>query len=374
MPASQSFDHLRKCRLCSHDIPRNWVRLGCSRGCSESVCYNLNCAAKVLESAKQELTRRSPTSAQLEAILLEEESLLIREAAVDSLRERGNPMRSAAPALEKLLLHEISHSKDRHAAYGSSSTRDSIRHTYLANDGTHPLKEYPGWRALRVKAAVVLASMGEMRILEDTLLGHDPDAASRSEVREACMLAIAELGVQGRGAEAGHLVERLGRGLFDEVETVRIAAAHALRCVAPAGVANPALPYLLEAVKEENSATGPDHLGATPIRRWQDKEGRHLFELDVVAALGTLGEVDVSVAQHLETKLLRTKESSSMRWATAGALAESGGVDHLRRAAKHSSSVRPTDILHPRVKPQSASLTQEIRRAAEISLEGISAN
>lgn len=366
--AAQSYAHVRKCKVCGHEIPRNWVRLGCERGCQESVCYNMNCKAKVLDSAKLELSSRSYTTSELASMLLQEESLLLREAAVDSLRELGSSARSAAPALEKLLLHEVSHHQDQF--HGSSCSRNSIRHTFLGNDGTHPLKEYQGWRVLRVKAAITLALMKEMQVLEDVLYGEFPNATSRPEVREAGILGIAELGVQGRGAEAGHLAEHLGQALSDNDETVRMAAAHAVRALASAGMSEPAIPHLVEALKEQNVSIARDHLGGAPIRKWQDHEGKRLFELDVVAALSLLGTaVGDSAAETLVEHLARGRETSTMRWATADALAQSGSLEALRTAKEHQHVAGPTDILHPRRKPQSAAVIEEVRRAAQTTLE-----
>lgn len=213
-----------------------------------------------------------------------------------------------------------------------------------------------------------------MRILEDVLLGDDPDVTNRSEVREAAILGLAELCVQDRGAEAGHLVEKLGLALFDEEETVRMAAAHTLRALAPAGVAEPAVPRLVEALKEQNVIKASETNGGMPIRRWKDAEGMRLFELDVVAALSLLGAATTgSVAESLATRLAGTKTTSSMRWAAAEALAQSGALDELRIAAEHRHHPNiVTDVLHPRTKPQSASIVEEVRRAAQTHLERIS--
>jgi len=372
VPRTQSFSQVRKCKICKHDIPRNWVRLGCEKGCQDSVCLNLNCAAKVLDSAKRELAVKHRTVAELETALLEEESLLVKEAAVDSLRELGTSAQSATPILEKLMLKEISHKDDRFQ--GTSSSRNSIRHTFLANDGTHPLLEYQGCRAFRVKVAVTLALLRETRVLEDALLGDDPDVAGRPEVREAAILGLAELGVQGRGSEAAHLIERLGLALSDEVETVRIAAAHALRCIAPAGVTEAAAPFLVEALRdsEENYNMAPESMGGMPIRKWQDAEGRRLFELDLVAALSCLGASANAAAEPLASRLASTKQTSAMRWAAAEALAQSGALEELRKATEHCHRPGKTDILHPRPKPQSTSVIEEVRRAAQTTLERIS--
>merc|ERR1711939_547026 len=48
MPASHCYLQDRKCQICRHEIKKNWVRLGCAKGCQECVCYNMNCAARVL--------------------------------------------------------------------------------------------------------------------------------------------------------------------------------------------------------------------------------------------------------------------------------------------------------------------------------------
>lgn len=375
IPVSQSYAHVRKCKICKLEIPRNWVRLGCSKGCLESICYHLNCSAKALDAAKKELQRINRcTPATLEAVLLEEESLLLKEAAIDLLRELGNPARACAPALEKILLQEVNHMKDH--LYGSPQSRNSIRHTFLANDGTHPLQEYQGLRALRVKAASTLASLGELRVLEDVLFGEDP-ASGRSEVIEASILGLAELGVQKRGTEAAHLAERVGQALFDECETIRIAAAHTLRALGPAGpmVLEPATQCLVEALQDQNKVTGPEKFGGMPIRHWRDAEGRRLFELDVVAALGYLGRSAPDAAdprtEPLAARLAGTRTSHTMRWAAADALKKSGALDELRKASDHPQLSGTADLLanHPKPQPQSAAVVEEIRRAAALTLD-----
>jgi len=390
VPASQSFAHMRKCKLCRHEIPKSHVRLGCAKGCEQSVCLNLNCALKVYNAAKNELERTRPTPARLEAVIREGESLILREVAVDSLRELGGSARFAAPALERLVLQDICHMKD--ALYGTSASRNCIRHTHLANDATHPLKEYQGWRSLRIKAASTLALMGEMQVLEDALFGQDPEIAGRSEVREAAIMGIAELGVMGRGADASHLAERLGQALFDEVETVRMAAAHALRSIAPAGVAEPAVQFLVEALNDQNEIVLPERedverksvgsnikksksFGGMPLTKWTDVEGKHLFELDVVTALSLVGTAAGSpAAESLANRLARSREKPTVRWPAADALAQSGAFEDLRKASEHQQlkgnvlGIASLDRT-TRKKTQKAATVDEVRRFAQTALD-----
>lgn len=293
--------------------------------------------AQVLGSARRELERTNPSCMQLETVLLEEESLLLREAAIDLLRELGTSALQASheivPALEKLLVHE----GWRDRLHGTSATRNSIKHTHGANDGSHHIMEYQGWRTLRVKAATTLAFLGEI----DALVAIVKAEEGRPEVREAALLGLAELGTQGSVEEVrvfnevGHLGQRLENALFDESEAVCMAAAHAFRALAPSGAVASAVGSLAGVLQEPQHVVLPEALGGMRRRRFHDIHGRRIFELDVVAALGCLGAAASGASPVLMARLTGRGETSDMRWAAAQALVQIGAGSELSEALKH---------------------------------------
>merc|ERR550537_2030378 len=89
------FRQNRKCVLCRYELPREFERLACDQGCDHSICTKLECQARIFEGAKAELVPESLSIADLAYEVANADSLLVREAAADQLKQLGSSVASA---------------------------------------------------------------------------------------------------------------------------------------------------------------------------------------------------------------------------------------------------------------------------------------